>query len=52
MIGDRSYDIVGAKQAGIASIGILYGYGNREELETAGADVICATALDLLDAIQ
>lgn len=52
MIGDRSYDIVGAKQAGIASIGILYGYGNREELETAGADAICATALDLLDAIQ
>lgn len=40
MIGDRSDDILGAKQHGIASIGALYGYGTREELTAAGADVI------------
>jgi phosphoglycolate phosphatase len=41
MIGDREYDIRGAKKTGIDSIGVLYGYGNRQELEEAGADIIC-----------
>lgn len=40
MIGDRHHDIEGAKAAGIASIGVLCGYGSREELEAAGADFI------------
>lgn len=40
MIGDREHDILGAKQAGIASIGVLFGYGSYEELKTAGADYI------------
>ena len=38
MVGDRKFDIEGAKGAGIASVGVLYGYGSREDLETAGAD--------------
>lgn len=33
MIGDRKHDIIGARQVGIASIGVLYGYGSREEME-------------------
>ena len=37
MIGDREHDIIGAKQNGIDSIGVLYGYGSLEELENAGA---------------
>ena len=37
MIGDRSHDIVGAHENGIGSVGVLYGYGTRNELETAGA---------------
>jgi len=40
MIGDRKYDIVGAKAIGIDSIGVLYGYGDYEELSQAGADHI------------
>ena len=40
MVGDRFHDIHGAKENGIASIGVLYGYGNREELEQAGADYV------------
>jgi phosphoglycolate phosphatase len=33
MIGDRKYDIIGAKDNGIGSIWVLYGYGTREELK-------------------
>lgn len=46
MVGDRNYDIFGAKQSGIHSMGVLYGYGTREELERAGADWIAATPED------
>ncbi len=40
MVGDRHHDIDGAKAVGMDSIGVLYGYGDRGEHETAGADVI------------
>lgn len=48
MVGDRLYDMEGAKRAGVAAIGALYGYGSREELERAGADVVC----DSVDALS
>ena len=38
MVGDRKHDIIGALNNGIAPIAVLYGYGSRDELETAGAD--------------
>ena len=47
MIGDRNHDIIGAKANGVASIGVLYGYGDRKELDEAGADVIATTVEDL-----
>lgn len=37
MVGDRKFDILGAKHFGMDSIGVLYGYGSREELTEAGA---------------
>ncbi len=40
MIGDRKHDILGAKKTGLKSCGVLFGYGTREELKTAGADFI------------
>lgn len=40
MIGDRAEDIKGAKVNNIKSVGVLYGFGNKEELEDAGADFI------------
>lgn len=43
MVGDREHDIIGAKEAGIESVGVLYGYGSREELEEAGANEIVST---------
>ena len=47
MIGDREHDIIGAKSIGIASIGVLFGYGDRNELENAGADFIAETVADI-----
>lgn len=52
MIGDRKYDILGAKEAGIASIGVLYGFGSEEELIEAGADRIVARVDELYDVIM
>ncbi|MDR0917280.1 MAG: HAD family hydrolase [Oscillospiraceae bacterium] len=49
MIGDRHYDIEGAKSHGIASIGVLYGYGTERELVGAGADYIVADVSGLRD---
>lgn len=40
MIGDRKHDIIGAKNVGIDSIGVLYGFGDYKELSEAGADYI------------
>ena len=40
MIGDRKHDIIGAKNVGIDSIGVLYGFGDYKELSEAGADHI------------
>lgn len=47
MVGDRENDIMGAKQNGLESIGVLYGYGSRDELEAAGADHIAETVEDI-----
>lgn len=47
MIGDRKHDILGAKEVGMESIGVLYGYGSREELEEAGAGRIATSVEEL-----
>lgn len=44
MVGDREHDIFGAKKNQVASLGVLYGYGDRTELEAAGADYIVEKA--------
>ena len=40
MVGDRKFDIIGAHAKGLSAIGVLYGYGDRAELEECGADYI------------
>ena len=40
MVGDRSHDIIGAKENEMSSMGVLYGYGSKEELTEAKADYI------------
>ena len=32
LVGDRSYDVLGGHEAGLQTVGVLYGYGSREEL--------------------
>lgn len=52
MTGDREYDILGARENGMDSIGVLYGYGSREELEAAGAGQIVETVEELRKILQ
>lgn len=47
MIGDREHDVHGAREHGIDTIGVLWGYGPRAELEAAGAAVIVDTVDEL-----
>lgn len=43
MVGDREHDIKGAIANGVRPIGVLWGYGSREELTQAGASALCET---------
>jgi phosphoglycolate phosphatase len=47
MIGDRRFDIEGARANGVREIGVLWGYGSRAELEQAGARTLVATPVEL-----
>lgn len=47
MVGDRKHDIIGAKKHNIDSIGVLFGYGTKEELEEAGATYTVDSVADL-----
>ena len=40
MVGDRSHDVEGAAAVGLPCVGVLYGFGSRQELEQAGAAAI------------
>ncbi len=48
MVGDREHDIIGAKQNGLESIGVLYGYGCVEEFEEYGAEQVAVSVEELL----
>lgn len=48
MVGDREHDVIGANKNGIDSIGVLFGYGSRDELEAAGATYIAETVEDII----
>jgi phosphoglycolate phosphatase len=48
MVGDRDHDVHGAAVHGIASIGVLWGYGDRAELTRSGATALAATPRDVV----
>lgn len=52
MVGDRKYDIEGAKHFGMDSCGVLYGFGDREELEEAGAEYIVDKIIDVVEIVK
>lgn len=49
MIGDRRFDMDGARRAGVTAIGAGYGYGSEEELLDSGAQVYCPDVASLAD---
>lgn len=49
MVGDRCFDIIGAHKNGIRCIGVLFGYGSKDELAEHKADIIIDTNKDLFD---
>lgn len=52
MVGDRLYDVKGAHAFGIPAIGVLFGYGSRAELESAGADYIASDVKELQNILE
>ena len=52
MVGDRYMDVEAAEANGLLSIGVSYGFGNREELLEAGADHIADSPGDVLRIVK
>ena len=48
MVGDRKHDVIGARENGLPCLGVLYGYGSREELTAAGAAALAADVGELV----
>ena len=48
LIGDRLHDAEGARACGIDCIGVTFGFGSREELESAGANHVVDRVDELL----
>lgn len=49
MVGDREYDVKGAIEAGVDSIGVLFGYGDYDELKNAGATYLARDIQELTE---
>ncbi len=52
MVGDTSPDILAAKTNGVYSIGVLYGEGKKEELVSAGANLLVSTPFELRERLM
>lgn len=51
MVGDRLYDIVGAREAGVDVAGVLWGYGSKEEMDEYKPDYVFASPMELAWAV-
>ena len=51
-VGDSDIDILTGKNAGVKTVGCLWGFRDRETLENAGADIILSEPLELLKYID
>ena len=52
MIGDTKYDMLGAAETGLKSIGVTYGYGSLSELMDAGACHLCEKPSEIFDLLS
>lgn len=51
MVGDRYHDVEGAAEHGLPCIGVLWGYGDAEELLAAGAVAVVSDIDELVDVL-
>jgi len=49
MVGDTAFDVIGAAEHKIQTIGVAWGYGTVEEMEKAGARAIAYSTAELLE---
>lgn len=47
MVGDRVYDVLGARACGVAAIAVAWGYAQPGELKRAGVEAVCPTVAEL-----
>ena len=47
MVGDREHDVLGARECGMECVGVLYGYGSRQEMEDCRAARVVETVSEL-----
>lgn len=47
MVGDREHDVLGARECGMECVGVLYGYGSRQEMEDCRAAHVVETVSEL-----
>ena len=52
MVGDTTFDVIGAKAHGIPCIGVSWGYGEVKDMENAGAAAIAYSMDELLKLIE
>ena len=52
MVGDTAYDVIGAAEHGIPTVGVSWGYGKVEEMMASGAVAIANTTEELLFLLQ
>ena len=52
MVGDTSFDVVGAAAHGIPTIGVAWGYGEVADMEKAGAAAIVHTMDELVEVLN
>lgn len=51
MVGDRHFDIEGARANGVHAVGVTWGFGSEQELRDAGADAIVENAGELVEVL-
>ena len=49
MVGDREHDVLGARECGMECVGVLYGYGDRQEMDACKPAWIAGTVGELRD---
>lgn len=52
MIGDRHHDIDAGREVGTMSLGVLWGYGDHTELQTAGADAVVSAPAEIIEVVS